>query len=89
MLELYQSESCPTCASVREELTELGLTYVIHNPRLPRTSDYEERNAQTHAQLRELGGEDRIPFLVDTATDDRLYGDDAILEHLRTHYADD
>ncbi|MFB6270942.1 MAG: glutaredoxin domain-containing protein, partial [Halobacterium sp.] len=35
MLELYQSEGCPHCKKVREKLSELGVSYVIHNPRLP------------------------------------------------------
>ena len=34
MLELYQAEDCPHSQNVREKLTELGLSYVSHNPRL-------------------------------------------------------
>jgi glutaredoxin len=33
MLELYQAEGCGYSAKVREALTELGVSYVIHNPR--------------------------------------------------------
>ncbi|ADB62868.1 hypothetical protein Htur_4025 (plasmid) [Haloterrigena turkmenica DSM 5511] len=33
MLELYQAESCRYSKKVRKALTELGVSYVIHNPR--------------------------------------------------------
>ena len=44
MLELYQAEDCPFCTEVREKLLELGVSYVIHNPR---TAGGELRNEQT------------------------------------------
>lgn len=87
MFELYQSEECPSCAEVRKRLTELGISYVIHNPRLPRTKDYETKNEVMHAHLRKLAGEDRIPFLVDTAREETLLGPNAILEYLEETYS--
>lgn len=45
MLELYQAEDCPHCKRVREQLAELGLSYVTHNPRNARGNI---RNKQTH-----------------------------------------
>ena len=33
MLELYQAEDCPYSTKVREKLADLGISYVIHNPR--------------------------------------------------------
>ncbi|WP_049928676.1 glutathione S-transferase N-terminal domain-containing protein [Halopiger goleimassiliensis] len=86
MLELYQSENCPHCAKVREKLSELGLSYVIHNPRLPGNAGGDETNARTVEELRELGGQDQIPYLVDTARETALYESDDIVEYLEEHY---
>lgn len=47
MLELYQAEGCGYSAKVRETLTDLGVSYVIHNPR---SAAGETRNEQTHNQ---------------------------------------
>lgn len=86
MLELYQSEECPACREVREAMNELGLSYVIHNPRRGRGDDKRELNVLTYEALRTLGGTDRIPFLVDTDRGTALHGPEAILEHLGEHY---
>jgi glutaredoxin len=53
MLELYQAEGCPYSQKVREALTDLGVSYVIHNPRL---YGGEVRNEQTLEELLKLGG---------------------------------
>lgn len=86
MLELYQSEGCSYSATVRERLSELGISYVIHNPRLPGGQGGDVTNEVTHEQLT-AGGEDQIPYLVDTDRAVTLYESDAILEYLETHYA--
>lgn len=83
MLELYQAESCPYCQNVREKMTDLGLSYVIHNPRL---ASGEQRNTQTHSELIELGGEDQIPYLIDNQRGQALYESDDIVEYLEEHY---
>lgn len=84
MLELYQAEGCGYSASVRETLADLGVSYVIHNPR---SAGGETRNQGTHDQLRTLGGEDQIPFLVDHQHGVRMYESDDIVAHLEEHYA--
>lgn len=84
MLELYQAEGCVYSATVRETLTDLGVSYVIHNPR---SAAGETRNEQTHNQLRTLGGEDQIPFLVDHQRDVTMYESDDMIAHLEEHYA--
>ena len=86
MLELYQAESCPHSQQVRETLTDLGLSYVAHNPRLPGDEGGDVLNEQTHAELSQVGGEDQIPLLVDTDREVTLYGDDDIVDHLERHY---
>lgn len=84
MLELYQAEGCGYSANVRETLTDLGVSYVIHNPR---SAAGQTRNEQTHNQLRTLGGEDQIPFLVDHQRGVTMYESDDIVAYLEEIYA--
>lgn len=83
MLELYQAEDCPNSADVRKVLSELGLSYVAHNPRL---AEGEVKNEVTQEAMEAIGGEDQIPFLVDTDREESLYGSDEIADHLESHY---
>lgn len=85
MLELYQSEGCPYCAKVREKLSELGVSYVIHNPRLPGDEGGDVTNEVTFDELT-AGGEDQIPYLVDTERGVAMYESDDIVEYLEDHY---
>jgi glutathione S-transferase len=85
MLELYQSEGCPHCAKVRENLSALGVSYVIHNPRLPGDEGGDVTNDVTHDEL-VAGGADQIPYLVDTDRGVTMYESDDIVEYLETHY---
>jgi glutathione S-transferase len=86
VLELYQAESCPHSADVREKLSELGLSYVIHNTRLPGDQGGDVLNEQTHDALTAIGGDDEIPFLVDTRREETLYDSDDIVDYLGQHY---
>ncbi|WP_323174470.1 glutathione S-transferase N-terminal domain-containing protein [Natrialba sp. PRR66] len=83
MLELYQAEDCPYSGNVREKLMELGVSYVIHNPR---TSGGDLRNQQTLDEMENIGGEDQIPFLVDHRRGVEIYESDDIIEYLGKHY---
>lgn len=83
MLELYQAEGCPYCGNVREKLTALGVSYVVHNPR---TAGGDVRNERTYDELVKTGGEDQIPFLVDTDRGASLYESADITEYLDRHY---
>jgi glutathione S-transferase len=85
MLELYQSEACPHSKQVREKLSDLGTSYVIHNPRFPGSEGGDVTNEVTHAELK-AGGEDQIPYLVDTERGVRMYEADDIVQHLEKHY---
>ena len=86
MLELYQAEGCPYSTRVRETLTDLGVSYVIHNPRRPGDAGGEVLNEQVHDELVAVGGEDSIPFLVDHERGETRYEAEAIVEHLQEHY---
>lgn len=85
MLELYQFEGCPHCVKVREKLSELGVSYVLHNPRLGKSHDHEVTNQQTYDELVE-GGLDQVPYLVDAQRETAMYESDDIVEYLETHY---
>ena len=84
MLELYQAEGCPYSEKARQKLSELGVSYVVHNPR---THDGETLNEQTRDELAALGGDDQIPFLVDDQRAETMYESDDIVAYLDEHYA--
>lgn len=85
MLELYQSEGCPHSATVREKLSELGVSYVIHNPRLPGEMGGDVTNEVTHDELT-AAGEDQIPYLIDTDRGVQMYESDDIVAYLTEQY---
>ncbi|WP_339102337.1 glutathione S-transferase N-terminal domain-containing protein [Haloterrigena salinisoli] len=86
MLELYQAEGCPHSAKVREKLTDLGVSYVIHNPRRPGDEGGDTLNEQTLQAMEAIGGEDAIPFLVDTDREETRYESEEIVDYLETQY---
>ncbi|HLD20133.1 MAG TPA: glutaredoxin domain-containing protein [Patescibacteria group bacterium] len=78
ILELYQFEECPYCKQVRTALTDLGMTYMIHN--VPRM--LEERD-----ELEKVSGQRFVPVLVDPNTDTIIADDDEkAVEYLNEHY---
>ncbi|APX95415.1 glutathione S-transferase N-terminal domain-containing protein [Natronorubrum daqingense] len=87
MLELYQAESCPHSGDVRQTLTDIGVSYVIHNPRRPGSEGGDVLNEQTHQMMTKLSSEDSIPFLVDTDREETLAESEAIVDYLESHYA--
>lgn len=84
MPERYQSEGCPYCATVREKLSELGISYVIHNPRLPGGRGSDVTSEVTREELT-AGGEDQIPYLVDTERGVTMYESDDVVQYLEQH----
>ena len=77
MLELYQAETCPYCARVRQELDDLGLSYIIHN----------RSNEESLQKLVKLGGKAQVPMLVDQHHDLMLYESEDIISHLQKNYS--
>ena len=79
MLELYQFEQCPYCKKVREKLTELDLDYICRN--VPKGSE-------TRELLVDLGGQEQVPFLVDTNGGEvvKMYESDDIVDYLEENY---
>ena len=73
--ELWQTEWCPASHRVRQRLTELGLTYTVHQVPV---------RAEARAQLRAATGASEIPVLVVDGS--IVSGEPAILAYLNEHY---
>ena len=78
MLELFQAEWCPYSHSVRQRLTELGLTYVIHQVE-PEQDEREELEA--------VSGTREIPVLV-PESGEPVSGTEAILDYLDDRFTE-
>ena len=76
-LELWQTEWCPASRRVRQRLTELGLTYTVHQVPV-------ERDAR--AQLEHATDRRTIPILV--ARDEVIDGERSILAYLDEHFTE-
>jgi glutathione S-transferase len=78
-LVLYEFEACPFCRKVREALTTFDLDATIYP--CPRGSRHRDI-------VRERGGKEQFPFLVDDTAGEAMYESDAIVRHLATRYGD-
>lgn len=80
-LELYQKEGCPYCVKVRQKMSDLGLSFVAHNPR---------ENPDKMDEMMDLGGQDQVPFLVVRSDDGEIqtamYESDDIADWLEDHF---
>ena len=79
LLALYEFEACPFCRKVREALTAFDLDATIHP--CPRGSRHR-------AAVKERGGKEQFPFLIDETAGVAMYESDAIVRHLATKYGD-
>lgn len=77
-LELYDFERCPHSRVVREALSELDLDATIY--------PCPKRGTRFRPELARLAGKERVPFLVDPNTGDRLSEANRINAHLVAHY---
>lgn len=74
-LELWQTEWCPASHRVRQRLTELGLTYTVHQVPV-------DQDARVELEL--ATGHTTIPVLV--AGSDIVAGGQPIVDYLGDHY---
>ncbi len=79
MLKLYEFENCPHCRLVREVLTELDLDAEIY--------PCPKGGQRFRGEVRELGGKEQYPFLVDLNTGAKLYESVEILRYLYDNYS--
>lgn len=78
MLILYETETCPYCALVRNKLSALGL-------------EYESRNTKGNSEYRDelinRGGKNQVPYFVDTSAGVEMYESMDIINYLEKNYA--
>ena len=77
ILELWQTEWCPSSHRVRQRLTELGLAYLVRQVPV----DRDDR-----AELVRSTGQASIPVLV--SGEEIIAGEDAIVAFLDTNFAE-
>ena len=74
MLLLYKMEGCPYCQKVLDHLETKNIQFRSLDISDPVNMD----------ELLHLGGEDQVPFLVDTEHNAKMYESDDIIEYLDT-----
>ena len=99
MLELWSFESSPYSRLVRERLTELELSYVLHNigkeqfadmgPAVRRVQPgpYKPRPGGRREKVLAELGRVQVPYLVDPNTGVKLYESAEIIDYLEQQYA--
>jgi len=79
-LELYEFEACPFCRKVREALSILDLEAIIY--------PCPKGGPTFRPRVRELGGRELFPYLVDPNTGKAMYESSDIVAYLFTEYGD-
>jgi glutathione S-transferase len=79
-LELYEFEACPFCRKVREALSILDLEVIVY-PCPKGGPTYRPR-------VREQGGKELFPYLVDPNSGKAMYESDDIVAYLFSEYGD-
>ncbi|KAG9456945.1 hypothetical protein H6P81_001453 [Aristolochia fimbriata] len=77
-LQLYEFEACPFCRRVREAMTELDLSVEVYPC---------PKGSLRHREIvRDIGGKEQFPFLVDPKTGRSLYESGDIVKYLFNQY---
>jgi len=74
MLLLYKMDGCPYCEKVLKYLEEKSLTFQSLDISDPVNLD----------ELLHLGGEEQVPFLVDTDHNAKMYESESIIQYVDT-----
>lgn len=74
MLLLYMLDECPYCKKVKNHLDKKNISYKALNITDPVNLD----------ELLHLGGEQQVPFLVDTDKNVKMYESEDIINYLDT-----
>lgn len=74
MLLLYKMEGCPFCDKVIKHLDEQNIPFRALDVADPVNFD----------ELLHLGGQDQVPFLVDTDKNAKMYDSGKIIEYVDT-----
>ncbi|XP_068648725.1 uncharacterized protein [Aristolochia californica] len=77
-LQLYEFEACPFCRRVREAMTELDLSVEVYPC---------PKGSLRHREIvRNIGGKEQFPFLVDSNTGRSMYESGEIVKYLFYQY---
>src|SRR5258705_8365220 len=79
-LELYEFEACPFCRKVREALSILDLEAIVY--------PCPKGGPTWRPRVRELGGRELFPYLVDPNTGRAMYESSDIVANLFSEYGD-
>jgi glutathione S-transferase len=79
LLELYEFEACPFCRKVRAALTCFDLEAMIYPC---------PRGGRHRAEVKQRGGKEQFPYLVDPNTGKEMYESDDIIRYLADTYGD-
>lgn len=77
MLVLFQKEACPYCAKVRKFMSENNISFV---------SQASETGSPSRQLLKKIGGQDMVPFLMDTDKGVAMYESGDIIAYLQENY---
>jgi glutathione S-transferase len=77
-LELYEFEGCPYCRKVREAATALDLELMVY--------PCPKGGSRFRKVVRERGGKEQFPYLVDPNTGKEMYESDDIVRYLFQQY---
>ena len=77
LLDLYEFEACPFCRRVREALSALDLPAMIHPC---------PKGGRLRAFVREKGGKEQFPYLVDSSAGVAMYESTDIVRYLVETY---
>ena len=80
LLELYEMEMCPYCRKVREALSILDLEAIVY--------PCPKGGPTWRPRVRERGGRELFPYLVDPNTGKAMYESSDIVAYLFTEYGD-
>jgi glutathione S-transferase len=80
LLELYDFEACPFCRKVREALSILDLGAIVY--------PCPKGGTRFRTLVKQRGGREMFPSLVDPNAGVEMYESDAIVQHLFREYGD-
>lgn len=83
MIEPYQAEDHQYSPTIREKMTDIGISFVSHHPR---RQGGAVRTEEPHNELIKFGDPDQLPFLVDRHRGVTISKSETIVEYLRDHY---
>jgi len=78
LLELYSFEGCPSCRRVRRVLTELELDFIHRSA--------PNGGRRNRALVKERGGKEQFPYLLDPNTGQAMYESRDIVAYLLRTY---